>query len=1277
MHQPKLRGNPCIPVTILCFLFMIALISFHAPPTPGAHTMRKIDSIPSHAVHFSFTLPATAKTSAGVYTADSTLIKTLWNGVTFNAGTHQGTWDGTTDDSLLAANGTYYIKVLRNNVTAVWEGTIGNNSDSVTGGTIQRGYDRISCMAVAGQYAYYGKNYSEGNPSQLKFQLSTPRQRIQMQPAGAGTGQATRFVATDGDTVYWAGYDARSTPFYYFIFATRTSNDADVTFSAGRAYKAKLGKTYSAIDTINNANGVVSGLAVQYAGNFLFASHAVLNELHVFNKSTGAMVQNLSFTNPGALAVDSTDHLWMTYTSGGTRRVEKFSIDANGALISTGVVLTGLNDPVAIAAAPDNQTLVIADAGNSQQLKAYNLTTGAASWTFGQAGGYANGPTVSNDKFYFSEARGVFGSFIAFQTDGSFWVGDLGNARAQHYSAARTFLDRIQYIPHFYSSVVDPNNPTRVFADYLEYQVDYSKPIGRNNGSWTLVRNWGNNMTTTHEDHNNRLRCVTTLSNGRTYALALDSITAVTKKWQVLELPPTGNLRYTGVFITYNNAELTQLYPDGSLRKMTRLLTLGGKTTWSKKNLTGFDASNNPLWGADSVVAISPSATFKDPGWFGNVLKVRTGEVSSTGVVIAFDGGNEHAGFDNYHLGGLKPGTNNKWLWRTAMSLPTDYIGPFPPEGSYDVANNVQHSGVAAMVTGRTIFWGYHGEFWKNSQTNKWNIVYDNGLLVNQFGVLGPDVAGKEAPYGMAGNAYGANIVRMGDTVYLYHNDEGHHGGIHRWRITGINNIQQQTIPVSFADTGRGLAVVYYNGSDVNNMKHTASRIDTMVYIDHSTASLADTNNFSVSYTGFIQPLYTENYRIYTATNKGVRLWVGAKLLVDQRNATSAGEYSDTVRMTAGLRYPVRLEIYHTGGASAASLLWSSNSQAKAAIPASQLNPAELPDYSNGYDLLEKLLYHAPLENNIYGWTRNPVVDDDSSQYLQWWHVATGLKGYNKLQPDLYIKYVNKATATATVSRNLGMAANGVPGWELSGTVNYENNAPNEDGANLGPVYKGGSFLEVLDDQGKILVRFFWNSGYNTGITKLYANNQVVANGSNAAMKAIFSLPQSLRISMTGDSVLVQYGPFAPVKVPRFDTAAHWNKPKTFRFFAWTFDFNGARVLDIENMKFRIISPGLENLNTYSKKESREVFTPLPDKAGSLKIYPNPSNGSGFFLQYKEAAAAALTVTVTDLRGGVVLKKTLEPSGNELYSIQFPRKPSPGVYLVIVNGRHAERLAVY
>ncbi len=49
------------------------------------------------ATSFTFTLPIPARTSAGVYRPDGTLLRTLWNEEPFRAGSHTATWDDKDD----------------------------------------------------------------------------------------------------------------------------------------------------------------------------------------------------------------------------------------------------------------------------------------------------------------------------------------------------------------------------------------------------------------------------------------------------------------------------------------------------------------------------------------------------------------------------------------------------------------------------------------------------------------------------------------------------------------------------------------------------------------------------------------------------------------------------------------------------------------------------------------------------------------------------------------------------------------------------------------------------------------------------------------------------------------------------------------------------------------------------------------------------------------------------------------------------------------------------
>lgn len=744
-----------------------------------------------------------------MFAKDGTLIRTLWSGVSLNAGAYTKYWDGLDDKGQTPATATYDIRLMSNNVSYTWEGVIGNSSFGISQGNgLQRAFIRTKGMAIASDYAYYGAGYAEGNPSQARFALSNPQQRLDFFPKGS-TDQATLFVATDGKLVYWAGYDGYDNGNKWFVFATRTADNGEQSFANGQAQKMVMGRTYaSCIDVTNGAAGTITGMAVQKNGKYLFVSHKDRHQIRVLDKMTGALVQSLFFNDAGGLAVDGQDNLWVI--NGNT--VSRFTVKNDGTLSGETLSLPGLNAPMAVAVSPDNQTVVVADGGDSQQLKAYSNSTGASVWTLGQAGGYRTDPTVTNDKFYFSDVSGIINdTFIAFAADGSFWVGDSGNYRVQHYSAGRSYIDRIMYLQNNYSCYIDQNNPNRVLAEFLEFAIDYTKPLSGNNGSWTLVKNWRATMpaayfeslTINHTYITNIFRDVLTLSNGRVYGFLRRFSD---NKWVLAELPASGPIRITKLTFDAQNRYTYHIASDGSLRQSANNLNgTSGTVVWETRRLTGFDAANDPVWAPATAYASAPISTGEEPiNWYGG--QGRTGETTTSGVMISFDDGkiNGKTG-GGYHLGGIRAG-DNKWLWKTAQATTTAYKGPYPNDGAYDVGNGVEYGGGGIAVLDRSIFWNYHGEFWKGSQTNKWQHVYDNGLLLGIFGKTGPE-AKVEAPdgkpvEGMAGNVYYGTVVRAANGVtYLYHGEESGWAGIHRWRIDNLQSIQEQVIGLKSLDS--------------------------------------------------------------------------------------------------------------------------------------------------------------------------------------------------------------------------------------------------------------------------------------------------------------------------------------------------------------------------------------------------------------------------------------------------------------------------------------------
>ncbi|MEY5026959.1 MAG: hypothetical protein RLZZ244_2487, partial [Verrucomicrobiota bacterium] len=97
-------------------------------------------------------------------------------------------------------------------------------------------------------------------------------------------------------------------------------------------------------------------------------------------------------------------------------------------------------------------------------------------------------------------------------------------------------------------------------------------------------------------------------------------------------------------------------------------------------------------------------------------------------------------------------------------------------------------------------------------------------------------------------------------------------------------------------------------------------------------------NGFSARWTGRVLPRFSENYTFAVQSDDGVRLWVNGRLIIDQWKDRSLSESTGTISLSAGKWYNLRLEYYENAGDAAASLLWSSPSQAKEVIPATRLS---------------------------------------------------------------------------------------------------------------------------------------------------------------------------------------------------------------------------------------------------------------------------------------------------------------------------------------------------
>ena len=137
-----------------------------------------------------------------------------------------------------------------------------------------------------------------------------------------------------------------------------------------------------------------------------------------------------------------------------------------------------------------------------------------------------------------------------------------------------------------------------------------------------------------------------------------------------------------------------------------------------------------------------------------------------------------------------------------------------------------------------------------------------------------------------------------------------------------------------------GLHGIYYEKDYL--AEPVIQRVDPTINFDWNSSSphpRLGNNNFSIRWTGLVKAIYSEQYRFYLAYEDGVRLWVDNTLIIDDWDTSAGVENSGTIDLKAGESYSIKLEFFKNGTNGMARLMWSSASQPKEIIPASQLYP--------------------------------------------------------------------------------------------------------------------------------------------------------------------------------------------------------------------------------------------------------------------------------------------------------------------------------------------------
>ncbi len=138
----------------------------------------------------------------------------------------------------------------------------------------------------------------------------------------------------------------------------------------------------------------------------------------------------------------------------------------------------------------------------------------------------------------------------------------------------------------------------------------------------------------------------------------------------------------------------------------------------------------------------------------------------------------------------------------------------------------------------------------------------------------------------------------------------------------------------AWIENGTGLRGQYFNGTNLSTL--VVDRTDPNLNFNwgfNSPAPAVSNSNYSVRWTGQIQPRYTEGCTFHLTSDNGRRLWVNNQLILDRWTNDFGVDYAGSIDLVGGQRYDIKVEFFNSTGGGSAVLEWNSASQAREVVP--------------------------------------------------------------------------------------------------------------------------------------------------------------------------------------------------------------------------------------------------------------------------------------------------------------------------------------------------------
>jgi len=810
-----------------------------------------------------YSVPENCKASADLMMPDGSFIRNLYNHKQLYA---NRTYTEYYDDVNNLAAGQYKLRLTTNNILSYWEVVIGNNSAKSSGKTRFYNMEQAEDMDAGTTHYYYACKYNEGKTSCMRIPRNNLRVNEHVFPQ---RGMNASSVCVKNGIVYWGGVDAYKKATYadefaerfidelqplkqacegmgdeyrteerirkcvhiyidaddkfagyrqpdytkqkfidWFnqyvfradwsfnfsgVWATRETDNSEVEFTFGREYTPYIGRTYkSMIGIYEDEQAEITGLAV--SDEFIYIAYGGQSNVWFWNSRNiitvltldGREVNKIEVPKPGKMIIVDN---YLFFGSG--NNVCRANLDRAGGIdINKEIPIGGTFTVMDVSYYKGTDTLaVIATDGIVHYFdKELNLRKEC-----GNKEMYWEKPQVYNDKFYWEDTRQTYEAFIC--TDpitGLQLIGDGGNNRIQVFDRNFVYKSTICWVSTNYSVNVINDDPTRIFCYYLEFNRDYTNPKAL---KWKLVNNWGCYAV------NEWQYCdMPFVLHGKTYA---KQQSYSYNKIRLIELnPDTGLVPLNEV--TFPNSitkSRIQIYPDGCIYRDE--LKQGYYLRVSRQNLIGIKEDGFFEW-ATPVIIVNTN-TPPEGSTFNNMSR-RVYETIGDNYYVF----NAHRTELGNHLSSIRI-SDGEFIQNGFPSDHPDYWGEYMDD-VFPVGNGVVYPGGQYVVCGEFIICNVHGEFWGAGQTNKWHLFDKDLVALHTYGTEIKTIKkqGIEHPAArMAGNSFSGNLVKQGNYYYLYHCDEGHHGGVHSVRFEGMDTVKRQEFTATVLEMTDNPSIVY------------------------------------------------------------------------------------------------------------------------------------------------------------------------------------------------------------------------------------------------------------------------------------------------------------------------------------------------------------------------------------------------------------------------------------------------------------------------------------